>query len=383
MLNQYLAGSIDQLRLRAKRLIGRIPRNLPREYAALDQACRTQINSIIADLAQLSEAACDDEPARLAVRLRSFRRSVADLDLMESTGVMALTRRHTDDHFLNQLIERIRTEIRYPLAAPVVSSLSQQYFQIKSELNLLFVPLIEGDFLLHLPDLYHELAHPLLAVVNDPTLEPFQSAFYRAADRVIDHLAQLERNEDRRYGPKAYSSVLKRWVEAWVPFWLTEFFCDAFAACTIGAAYVWAHLHLIAKRGDDPFQIWNPARSHPPDDARMRVMLACLDECGLDSAAERVRVQWRQFLTEAGIQAEPEYQRCVPDTLLSGIAADAKIGVAGLGCRVVTTDTADDVHRILNAAWDQFWLTPASYVEWERTAMADLRRATPAAGLSE
>lgn len=111
-------------------------------------------------------------------------------------------------------------------------------------------------------------------------------------------------------------------------------------------------------------------------------MLACLDECGLDSAAQRVRTQWRQFLEEAGIQAEPEYQRCVPDALLLRIAADAKAGVAGLGCRVVSADTADDVHRILNAAWDQFWLAPESYSEWEPTAMADLRRASPAKGLS-
>jgi hypothetical protein len=128
-------------------------------------------------------------------------------------------------------------------------------------LNLLFVPLIEGDFLLHLPDLYHELAHPLLAVANDPALEPFQNAFYSAADRVMEHLEGLERREDRRYGPRAYGLLLQRWVDAWIPYWLTEFFCDAFAACTVGPAYVWAHLHLIAKRGDNPFEIWDAARN--------------------------------------------------------------------------------------------------------------------------
>src|SRR5205823_2450539 len=26
---------------------------------------------------------------------------------------------------------------------------------------------------------------------------------------------------------KAYGLLLKRWAEAWIPFWLTEFFCDA------------------------------------------------------------------------------------------------------------------------------------------------------------
>jgi hypothetical protein len=209
MLSLYLVGSIAQLQLRAQRLVGRIPRDLPREYAALEQACRTQINAIIAGLSRLAEDTRDCKPKRQSVQLRVFRRLVADLDILEATGIMALTRRHSDDHLLNQLVEQIRNEIRYPLAAPVVSSLSQQYFQIKSDLNLLFVPLAEGDSLLHLPDLYHELAHPLLSVANDPALDPFQDAFYRAADHVMGHLDELQRREDRRYGPKASGVRLK------------------------------------------------------------------------------------------------------------------------------------------------------------------------------
>ncbi len=373
MLGSYLVGSIDQLQLRARRLIGGIPRNLPREYAALDQACRAQINSIISDLTTLAEDSSDNEPGRQAIRLRSFRRLVADLDLLESTGVMALMRRHSDEGFLNRIVDRIRAEIRYPLAAPVVSSLSQQYFQIKSELNLMFVPLLEGDFLLHLPDLYHELAHPLLSVTNDPAIEPFQNAFYRSSERVIEHLAQLERSEDRRHGPKAYGLLLKRWVEAWIPFWLTEFFCDAFAATTVGPAYVWAHLHLVAKRGDDPFEIWDTARSHPPDEARMRIMLGCLEQCGSGDSAKQIRTHWCDFVREVGLKAQPEYYRCVPDDLLSAIALDAKAGVEGLGCRVAGPDTLDEIHHILNSAWKQFWLAPNSYVEWERSAIDRLR----------
>jgi hypothetical protein len=373
VLGSYLVGSIDQLQLRARRLIGGIPRNLPREYAALDQACRAQINSIISDLTTLAEDSSDNEPGRQAIRLRSFRRLVADLDLLESTGVMALMRRHSDEGFLNRIVDRIRAEIRYPLAAPVVSSLSQQYFQIKSELNLMFVPLLEGDFLLHLPDLYHELAHPLLSVTNDPAIEPFQNAFYRSSERVIEHLAQLERSEDRRHGPKAYGLLLKRWVEAWIPFWLTEFFCDAFAATTVGPAYVWAHLHLVAKRGDDPFEIWDTARSHPPDEARMRIMLGCLEQCGSGDSAKQIRTHWCDFVREVGLKAQPEYYRCVPDDLLSAIALDAKAGVEGLGCRVAGPDTLDEIHHILNSAWKQFWLAPNSYVEWERSAIDRLR----------
>lgn len=374
MLSLYLAGSVAQLQLRAQRLVGRIPRDLPREYAALEQACRLQINAIIAGLNRLAEDEKNSNPKRQTARLRVFRRLVADLDILEATGIMALTRRHSDDHLLNHLIEQIRKEIRYPLAAPVVSSLSQQYFQIKSDLNLLFVPLAEADFLLHLPDLYHELAHPLLSVVNDPALDPFQNSFYRAADHVMCHLDGLERREDRRYGPKAYAILLKQWADAWIPFWLTELFCDAFATCTLGPAYAWAHLHLIVKRGDNPFEIWNSARSHPPDEARLRVMLACLEQCGMGPAAGRVRTQWNGFRSETELEAEPEYQRCLPDNLLTAIATEAKAGIEGLGCSLADSNQNQEVSQLLNAAWEQFWTAPESYVDWERTEIEKLRQ---------
>ena len=133
-----------------------------------------------------------------------------------------------------------------------------------------------------------------------------------------------------------------------------------------------AHLHLSAKRGDDPFEIWDISRSHPPDDARMRLMLVCLDLCGFDNAAGRLRQCWSQFLAEAGLRPEPEYQRCVPDTLLGQIAGEAKAGVEGIGCRLASPETDDEIHELLNSAWDRFWTAPESYVEWERRAMQAL-----------
>ena len=245
MLEQYLSGSIAHLETRAQRLIARIPRNLPREYAVLEQTCRAAVNEAIRKLRGLSTDAVYQNAAAQSVRLREYRRVVADLDVLEANGIMALMRQHSDDQRLNGLVDQIRSEIRYPLPAPVISSLSRQYFEIRSDLNLLLVPLIEADFLLHLPDLYHELAHPLLSVVNDPALESFQiTAFYGSLTLVTDYLQTLERQEDRRHGPKAYGLLLKKWIEAWIPYWLNEFFCDAFAACTLGPAYAWAHLGL-------------------------------------------------------------------------------------------------------------------------------------------
>ena len=66
-------------------------------------------------------------------------------------SLLVVRRAHEDDHILNAVLETIRQEIKYPLVRPVVSGLSQQYFWIHPELNLLCVPLTEGQFLLHLP----------------------------------------------------------------------------------------------------------------------------------------------------------------------------------------------------------------------------------------
>ncbi len=80
---------------------------------------------------------------------------------IEGIGIFALKRATDEDAFLNRLITDIGTEIAYPLVTPVVCHMSQDYFHIYPDFNLLCLPLIESRFLLHLPDVYHELCHPM------------------------------------------------------------------------------------------------------------------------------------------------------------------------------------------------------------------------------
>jgi hypothetical protein len=72
----------------------------------------------------------------------------------------------------------IAEELMFPLPAPVVSCQSHfsSYFHAFPGLNVLRVPLKEGHFLLHLPDLYHELGHsqaPLASVLCPLSSIPF------------------------------------------------------------------------------------------------------------------------------------------------------------------------------------------------------------------
>lgn len=106
---------------------------------------------------------------------------------------------------------------------------SHDYFCIVEDLNLFCVPLTEVRFLLHLPDLYHELAHPLLIERDDPVVEPFQEAHFKALGDALGYLAAEKRKEDRRRGPRQPAFTLTRWEAAWMKYWMVELFCDLFA----------------------------------------------------------------------------------------------------------------------------------------------------------
>jgi hypothetical protein len=372
MLDGYFIGAVGELIERARCLKAKVPRNLRRrDYDALRRVCDDRLADAIRGLREILDDPAYRKPEFHAQRLRVFRRIVADLDIIESYGIAALERADHADPFLNELLDRIAKEIGFPHTTPIVTTLSQRYFYVISELNLLCVPLIEGDFLLHLPDLYHELGHPLLLVPDDPIIEPFQAAHLKALGTSYDYFnAEIEK--ERGYGPKQNRPMLEAWQAAYVKSWITEFFCDGFAASTLGPAFAWAHLHLCAKRGGNPFGA--TAASHPAEDARMSVILKVLSQLGHTDSVTEVRAHWNDLLQESGFRAEPEYRRCYPQTMLSDIARFCVEGVERIGCRVARPNIGGTVHVLLNEAWEMFWRTPADYPVWERAALDALRK---------
>lgn len=378
MFDEYILGVTSQLERRVRELKLRIPRKLPRDYDSLAQACRNKLDAVVEQLQSLREGAEYARPETQPERTRRLKRTVADLDLLETAGIAALYRAREDDHKLNDLLERITREIEYPLVTPIVTTLSQQYFYIYPELNLLCVPLTEGRFLLHLPDLYHELAHPLLVAWNEPHVEPFQKALDRALSHVLTYLQEEKAKSDRRSGPASFSVQLQFWEALWIRSWLVEFFCDLFGAFTLGPAFAWAHLHLSMMRGENPFDVpstrWS---SHPADDARMRAVLDALAASGFGTEASQIRAAWELCLERCGFKPEPEYRRCYPDSLLRSLVKEAKDGVEKMSCRIAGPNTADPVHKVLNDAWREFWNSPRSYVQWEEETVQSLLDTVP------
>jgi len=377
MIAQYLAGSIAQLVERARAMTGQIPRDLPRTYDTLAEKSREQINSAIADLRWLLDDPLFATERFQPERLRKFKRVVSELDFLETVAIAALKKAQEEDHQLNAFLERVCREIDYPGVIPVVTTLSQNYFHIYPDLRLLCVPLVEGHFLLHLPDLYHELAHPLLVEPDDPVLEPFQRRFASCSFACLEYVQGEQAKDERRGRITRNRYMLRAWESSWAKYWVTEFFCDLFAVFCIGPAFAWSHLHLAMKRGGDPFAVPEfSAAMHPADDARMWVMLQGLELMGFTEQSCRIASAWSSVLTTLGARAEPEYVWCYPKPLLKQMAEEALVGTRDIHVRLLRNSEGSTVASELNAAWEKFWADPAGFPAWERASVDRLFRSS-------
>ena len=366
-MNEYFLVVIPQHIERVEHLLTKIDNSgVPREYHVLAQNCRTELISLKEELVSLQEDPDFKNPNLQKVRLRQFRRLVDSISKLESTGILALSRQNGDDIFLTRLVDLIRKEVKYPFLPPAVSTLSSNYFSIHNKLGLMFVPLSEGNYLLHLPDLYHELAHPLLFDNHNTLVEEFRRCADMAMAHALEHLDTEKKYEERRRGPEQYQFYFYLWQHSWGS-WIIEFFCDLFAIFTLGPAFAWAHIHLCMKSEHHPFEV--PTRSsssHPADAARMHVMLLGLEKVGYHHLVDDLKHRWNDYLKIADVKTNGNYKRCFPNELLEIIVNLAYEGIQETPCRIVNPSVADPVHSILNEAWQQFWCHPYLYLDWEK-----------------
>ena len=274
---------------------------------------------------------------------------------------------------MSALLREIAREITYPSTVPVVATLSQRYYCIYPDLNLLLVPLGERSFLLHLPDLYHELGHPLLEDENDPVVAPFRDACERIAGAAEARFRTLAVREARGHGPRPLAARLENVAASWLLFWPKEFFCDLFAAAVLGPAYDWAHLHLFAKRGSEPFFIPSTGyTSHPADAARMDMIIRMLRRQGYLTKSDAIRTAWNMLLATLGHHPSPDHRICHPDDLLDSCVDEARSALADMRCRLAQPGTTGRVHDLLNEAWSRLQADPDGFAAWEKKAAATL-----------
>jgi len=377
VIEPYLSAAIRQAQERARILKGKMSEtslNSP-ELLALRHTCEDRIDQIVRDLEELLNDPLILRDDLVRERLRLFRRQLADLSLLETTAIAALTRPHEDDAALSRVVFQIHKEISYPLPPPTVTCLSREYFSIDPSLHLLEVPLAEADFLLHLPDLYHEMAHLLIATRNNPRIAGYQTEYANLLSLVKKHFETERAANLRSTGPKDYFRYALDLIEYfWIRGWANEIFCDLFATYTLGPAYVWAHFHLSAGHGADPYEVQVDGRmSHPPDHARMESMLLGLELIGFAGRAAEISQRWEALVEATGFKPTPMYRRACPRHLLEQAAAHAREGTRLIGCSIVHEGTSSPIHDLLNTAWERFWSAPDDYHEWERQAIAELK----------
>ena len=373
-LVDYFEGAIGQLLERTRHLRGMVPRPPKPEFRTLAVACNDALDLAVEKLEALHDPSAWGNARAQAVRLREYRRVVHEIDVVENAVVAALTRNHKDDVFLNQLVGKIAEDIAYPLVPPVVTCLSQGYYRIYPQYNLLCVPLAESRFLLQLPDLYHELGHAALSDQNHPASAEYNQALNRALFMVQGYLARQKQEESLARGPASFGRNLDLWESCWLQFWLSEFFCDLFALYALGPVFVWAHFHLFAQRGHDAFAVPPIGdESHPCDEARTNVMLYGLSILGYSDEIAKIRAYWESLTSIVPSPHRPEYIRCFPDHILLKIAQEAFDGYRAMGCECATENRPSALRGRFTEAWNRFWMEPQSYAAWESSAVGGLR----------
>lgn len=371
-MNEYFDGSVAQLLERTRHLCDLIPRSLGRDVAALEVACRDRLDEVGDRLRALRDLPEMREPDNQRERLRLFRRVRGDLEHLESVAVTALCRWNEEDRRVNRLADGLAREIRYPLPTPVISCASQRYFHTYPDLRLVCVPPAEGRFLLHLPDLYHELGHSLLEFENDGRLTGFQQKHVESVDEALNYLAGELRKGNTGLGPETFKRFLLTWMECWLS-WAIEFFCDLFAVYMIGPAFAWAHLHLTACVGADPFRVPLVTPTvHPADAARMTVLLLALERLGFHDDRAEIARRWEELLKLSGSHVSPEYRRCFPDALMRRVERLAFDGALAPGCDLACTDMKGPGRLLINEAWKVFWRSPGDFVDWEQRSVIQL-----------
>ncbi|MCP1854421.1 MULTISPECIES: hypothetical protein [unclassified Bradyrhizobium] len=375
MIEEYLVGSIQQSLERIRQLKNIIQNRYPREYDGLRQNCLNRLDRASDELNALRRERIVDSRLQTPRRVRAFKRVVERVHDVESIGVFALNRAGTDDNFLNRLITGICDEIKYPLLTPVISQTSQDYFHVYSDFNLLCLPLIESRFLLHLPDIYHELCHPIHRSLDLTQLSGYEAAFSDAAFAMVRHFQADADAADRLGNQDGRLFQIQLWRTCWSKSWLEEMFCDLFGLTASGPAYAWSHYHLCVKRGSDPFQTpLTIGTTHPADDARMRALVLMLRKTEAHRKdAAMIERAWREFCHVMNYRPSAEYRQCYAEGLLVQIVDAAHRGIRAIEVIPAADNPTAPIIGLLNQAWTTFWNAPIDYQQWETDRVKGLR----------
>lgn len=280
--------------------------------------------------------------------------------------VTALKRFRDDDRDITRIVACICREIGYPYSAPLCVSFSAQYYWALPEWDLVFVPCSEPFHLLSLADLYHELAHFILAREKARLVAPLLRIiedYFRQRLREAQQIGWAEESINRIRERRA------RWLETWYE----EFAADMFATFWAGPAFGWCNLRLCTNQS---VELFRAADSHPADDARHAGVQAMLRQIGSCAEAARIDMRWSELVALSGQSPPPEYDLTYPQDLMDQISVTVLTVARHMKMTPWSggpTESAFHIGALLNRAWDSFFSVPAAFAESEKHQIGMIR----------
>lgn len=356
-LAETLAGLHDQL--------PKDPRaDLARALAKRQQLSMTQEAKIAEGLAKgiLEMADSADAASARKREMRRYRRCVAAGRFAEYYVVPFLRGFDEKAMELTDLCRMIAETVNWPHSGwPLVSRGATNYFLFIAEADeeLILAPALAGTSVLPLPDLVHEMAHPLVRTERRQSLLGDWGRNEYVSERVI---AKLGRSDSAFVG-----NAVRHWLEHGVE----EIACDAIAAWVTGPAYAWQHIQACWDQKEGK-SVYDDSDYHPPENARFEAILYTLSQVGGKAELEDIKEAWAHVVgdgeatddhTEIAASSTTPY----PTELVLELAEEVVRGCVRVGIRRFPDELEpDDPCRVFSDGWLEMRNDPVAFHAKER-----------------
>lgn len=364
----YLLGALPWLRRRAKLLLNRLRAlEIPPSIASRLVAQIDKLESTVSDVSLRLEDPTLTDASYIGQHLIDFHNWVRTVDDIETVFLPLIESWGDDEEVMQKLANRVCQEANLPpTIQPITALYSPWYFFVRQDLDVIYMPRLESYFLLHLPDLYHEIGHVLLKQVHHVLWEDFPR-------RVQEHFGREHLRGTLQNDPLASTGTYLYLADSWVNRWLIEFTCDIFATYSCGPAYGWSHMHLCASKGEVE-SIYHPSAGedalHPADEARWRVIAHALGDMGFEAEAQEIERRWRSLVRSLGESEPTNFHIAYPMNVLEDMQRQIQRGLMSLDVTLYQTSSQGNgceqrLSDLLNQAWTKFWQDPVKYADWE------------------
>jgi hypothetical protein len=360
-----LLGDLERRSSSLKRIIAALP-ELP-ETAAHALECYEILERARRDARDLRLDPSLGDHRFLGNYLGLFQRLAERVRLIEWFVVPFLVRFDAGDRILTRLARRIIAETALPVHFALVGGFSTEYYWTFAQYSVIAVPAGEGEFLLGLPDLCHELGHMLMDVQETTLLGGFPT-------RLAAHVRSQEIRMKADQRPPQYVSDYLAHFRHWDEDWVLEFACDMVGTYLAGPAFGFQHVRLSATLAQSPYYpTLGEAAEHPADGARLEGIIAVLEELSDAAGAVAVRDMWSRYITMQSDVEPADYSTSYPVSLVSDLARTVAAGCRTFGIKSYQQAAPSDVIRIMLEAWDNFRANPDAHGSYEDATVSRLK----------